>query len=97
MIVGSEDTERAMETAGILEDYPTGLASAITIIGNDHMLVFDSDAFAQLQGFALAFFSQQLKGEEDYAQYLTREFVEEVAPLGESITFDALAWGVPTP
>jgi len=86
-----------METASILENYPTGLASAITLVGADHMLVYDLDAFAQIQGFALAFFSYQLKGEEEYAQYLTREFAEDVAPLGERVTFEGLVWGVPTP
>ena len=61
------------------------------------MLLYDLDALARIQGFALTFFNYQLKGEDEFAQYLTREFVEEVAPLGERVTFDALEWSAPTP
>ena len=95
MIVGSADEERAMETVSILEYYPTGLASAITLVDTGHLLIFDADAFAQIRGFALAFFNAQLRGEEEYAHYLTKEFVEEVAPIGDTVTFDSLVWGVP--
>lgn len=94
LIVGSEDTERLLETADILANYPQGLAEAITFVGADHSLIFDDDAVAQIRRFALAFLSYHLKGVEGFAQYLTEDFVNNVAPsLGVVETFDTLAWG----
>ena len=82
-------------TTSLFEYYPN--AELITFMGADHMMPFDPDVRIQMGRFAVAFFGYHLAGREDFAPYLTKEFVEQVAPgLGAADSY-ALVWGLAEP
>ena len=83
-------------TTSLFEYYPN--ADLITFMGADHLMIFQADAVSQMGRFAVAFFGYYLAGREDFAPYLTKEFVEDVAPsLGPRDSFTTLVWGVAEP
>ena len=83
-------------TTSLFEYYPN--AELITFVGADHLMIFEPDAVAQIGRFAVAFFGYHLAGRDDFAPYLTEEFVEQVAPgLGASDSFTTLVWGLVEP
>lgn len=57
----------------------------LSLIGAAHVSVFSSSFLPFEFHFLAAFFGYYLKGQEEYAQYLTAEFVEQ---------FEEVAWGV---
>jgi hypothetical protein len=85
--------EYSPATTRLFEYYPN--ADLITFMGADHRMIFESDAVSQIGRFAVAFFGYHLAGRDDYARYLTKDFVENVAPgLGATDSFTTLVWGV---
>lgn len=83
-------------TTSLFEHYPN--AQLITFMGAGHMMIFQEDAVSQMGRFAAAFFGYHLAGRDDFAPYLTEEFVEDVAPgLGPSDSFTTLRWGPAAP
>lgn len=81
-------------TTQLFEHYPG--ADLITFTEAGHMMIFEADAVAHMRRFAVAFFGLHLHGDDAYAAYLTKEYVEQVAPgLGPAESFDTLVWGVP--
>lgn len=83
-----------LATTSLFETYPG--AELITFSEAGHMMIFEADAVAQIRRFAVAFFGLHLRGDDAYAAYLTKEYVEQVAPkLGPAESFDSLVWGVP--
>ncbi len=83
-------------TTMLFEHYPR--AELITFTEAGHMMIFEPDAVAQMRRFAVAFFGLHLGDVDAYAEYLTEEYVEEVAPLlGAAESFETLVWGVPDP
>jgi predicted dienelactone hydrolase len=79
-------------TTSLFEYYPN--AELITFMGADHLMIFEPDAVGQMGRFAVAFFGYHLAGREDFAPYLTKEFVEQVAPgLGATDSYP-LVWGL---
>ena len=96
LVVGGEDTERLMETAEILDAYPNGLAEAVTLVGADHAMIFEPDVQAVVRRLAVAFLTQHLKDNDQYAEVLTPEFINRSAETpDEHPTFDQMMWGVP--
>jgi hypothetical protein len=94
-IAAGSDTENDYDpaTTDLYENYPG--AELITFVGAGHMMIFSADAVSQIRRFAVALFGLHLQGDERYARFLTREFVEEEAPgLGEAHAFETLIWGV---
>ena len=74
------DTEFIYEHLGSEDRY------LISLIGADHQTPFgDSGVQATFYHFTMAFFGYYLQGQEDYADYLTEEYVAG---------FDDVAWGV---
>ena len=57
----------------------------LSFIGDDHYFIGKAQNTRPAFHFLLAFFGYHLQGEDDYARYLTPEFVEQI---------DHLAWGV---
>lgn len=97
LAVGGEDTERLMETAEILDGYPVGLADAVTFVGAGHDMIYAPDVQAELNRLAVAFMTQHLKGNDQYAEVLTPEFIDSSAEApDEHPAFDKMMWGVPT-
>ena len=81
-------------TTQLFEHYPE--SELITFVDAGHLMIFESDAVAQMRRFAVAFFGLHLSGDDAYAPYLTKEYVEEVAPgLGPAESFETLVWGIP--
>lgn len=82
-------------TTSLFAHYPG--AELITFVGAEHSMIAEDDAQQQVRRFALAFFGFHLIGDERFDQYLTEEFVEDVAPgLGPAESFETLVWGVST-
>lgn len=95
LVVGGEDTERLMETAEILDAYPPGLAEAITFVGADHLMIYSPDVQAEVRRLAVAFLTEHLKDNDQYAEVLTPAFINGSAEATEHPTFDQMMWGVP--
>lgn len=77
-----------------LFDHLGSSAGLVTFVGADHMLVYDSAAREQIERLATAFLGLHVKGDERYAEYLSPEFVETVAPaLAPSTGYQTLLWG----
>lgn len=74
-------------------DHLGSSAGLVTFVGADHMLVFDPAAHEQIERLATTFFGLHVRGDERYAEYLTPEFVETVAPaLAPSTGYETLMW-----
>jgi predicted dienelactone hydrolase len=83
-------------TTSLFEHYPND--ELITFVGADHLMIYEPDAVQQMRRFAVAFFGYHLTGRSEFAQYLTEEFVEQVAPsLGATDSFETLVWGIAGP
>jgi hypothetical protein len=81
-------------TTELFNHYPG--ADLITFFGAHHLMVYEPDAVDQMRRFAVAFFGYRLAGRDDYARFLTEQYVEEEAPrLGPTDSFETLIWGVP--
>jgi predicted dienelactone hydrolase len=57
----------------------------VTFTNRSHMMVLNTEAAARMKHFATAFFGYYLQGREDYAKYISRDFVMQ---------FVDLAWGI---
>lgn len=80
-------------TTSLFRNYPQ--SQLITFVGADHSMIFDAGAVQQMRRFAVAFFGVHLDGRSGFAQYLTEEFVESVAPdLSPSSLVETLKWGI---
>lgn len=95
LVAAGEDTANDYDpaTTSLFENLPE--VELITFVGADHFMITEPDAVLQMRRFALAFFGYHLTGADGYAQYLSQQFVEQVAPgLGDTNSFDTLVWGV---
>lgn len=90
IIAGTEDDMNVYgpEEAYIFEHLGTPDGIMISFVGQGHMMVLSQEPFLRMRHFVTAFFGFYLKDEEVYAEYFSREFVEQ---------FDDLAWGVFSP
>ena len=72
-----------------------GPTDLLTLVGADHFFFLEDGGLAQWRRFTLAFLGFHLQGVEEYAQYLTEEFVEGEAPgLSPRDSYTSLVWGV---
>jgi predicted dienelactone hydrolase len=85
LIIVSTSDELYKENALIYEHLGTADKTLISFVGQDHMMVYDSQMVARMAHFAAAFFGYHLQGREDYLDYFSEEFVSKQ---------DGLAWGV---
>ena len=83
--VDEESTDYRKECAYIFEHMGTSEKGLVSFINQKHGMPFDLEQRKRMSHFITAFFGYHLQGREDYAQYLTRDFVEQQ---------DGLAWGV---
>jgi predicted dienelactone hydrolase len=84
IIVATED-ELYPENALIFEHLGTSDKSLISFIGQDHMMVYDTQMIERMAHFAVAFFGYHLQNREEYAWYFSEDFVSQQ---------DGLAWGI---
>ena len=84
MIAGSDDPLYA-ENALIFEDLNLQDKTFITILNEEHMMIYDPDIVAKLAHFATAFFGYYLQGNENSAHYFSKDYVS---------LFDELQWGI---
>ncbi len=84
MIDSSEDS-LYRENVLIFEDLPSEDKTFITILNEDHMMIYDPDIVAQLAYFATAFFGYHLQGYENYQEYLSE---------GTISNLEGIQWGV---
>ena len=60
-------------------------------------MIYATDVQAELNQLAVAFMTQHLKRNDQYAEVLTPEFIESSAEApDEHPAFDKMMWGVPT-
>jgi predicted dienelactone hydrolase len=85
LIAGTADHDAPYEWAGVfVYEYWGGDERAlISIIGANHLFGYgaNSPKTAVVMHFATAFFGYYLQGQEDYAQYLTADFVNGIGDL----------------
>lgn len=84
MMVATQD-ELYEENALIFEHLGTPNKALISFIGQDHMMVYDTELVARMAHFASAFFGHRLQGHQDLAWFYSQEFVAQHA---------GLAWGI---
>jgi predicted dienelactone hydrolase len=85
LIIVATDDELYQENALIFEHLGATDKSLISFIGQDHMMIYDTEMVARMAHFAVAFFGYHLQGRADLAQYFSEAFVARQADL---------AWGV---
>lgn len=82
-------------TTSLFAHYPG--AELITFVGAEHSMIIEDDVQQQVRRFSLAFFGFHLIGDAGFGQYLTEEFVEDVAAgFGPAESYETLVWGVTT-
>lgn len=74
-----------LEAAWIYNHLGTPDRILISFVGQDHMMIFNTEQTARMKHFAVAFFGFYLQGRSDYAPYFDRDFIA---------LQDGLAWGV---
>ena len=84
IIVATED-ELYKENALIYEHLGTSDRTLISFVGITHGGMLNAPYPERMAHFAVAFFGYHLQGREDYAEYVSEEFVKQ---------HDDLAWGV---
>lgn len=93
IIIGSSDPVYPFEPVYLLE-HLGGPTELLTLVGADHFFFQEEGGLAQWRRFSLAFLGLHLQGVAEYAQYLTEEFVEQVAPgLSPNDSYETLVWG----
>lgn len=93
IVIGSSDPVYPFEPVYLLE-HLGGPTNLLTLVGADHFFFQEEGGLAQMRRFALAFLGLHVQGVEEYAQYLTEEFVEQVAPgLSPADSYQTLVWG----
>jgi predicted dienelactone hydrolase len=93
IIVGSLDGLYTFEDLYLWE-HLGGPTDLITFVGADHYFPFAEGGASQVKRFVLAFLGLHLQGVAEYAQYLTKEFVEQVAPgLSPNDSYSDIVWG----
>lgn len=84
IIAGTED-ELYPENVLIYNHLGTSEKNMISFIGDGHMvMVTDYEHIAQIAHFATAFFGYHLQGHEEYADFFSKDFVDQ---------YDDLFWG----
>ena len=73
------------EAVYIYEHIGTPDKTMISIIGQGHMMVYDTVMVSRMAHFAVAFFGYHLQGRDDYAEFFSEDFLNQYADL---------AWGV---
>jgi predicted dienelactone hydrolase len=84
VVVSTEDLWYS-ENALILEYLGAPEKAMISFVGQDHMMIWDSDMVARMAHFAAAFFGYHLQGRGDLAYFFSEDFVAQ---------HHDLAWGV---
>ena len=87
LIIGATDDidcDYHDEAVYIFEHAGTPDKMLISFVGQNHSMVFDTDMVSRMAHFAVAFFGYQLQGREDFARYLSQEFIAQQ---------EDLAWG----
>lgn len=64
------------ETVFMYENIGAVEKTLISFVGKGHMMIYDEIPVAQMKHFATAFFGKYLQGKEDYAQYFSREYIQ---------------------
>ena len=80
MLDGNKD-ELYKENVLIFNHLGTPDKSMIAFIGQDHMMIYDTEMIESIAHFAIAFFGYHLQGRQDLAQYFSQEFVAGHADL----------------
>lgn len=85
-IINAEQEEFYLdEAAYIFEHLGSKDKYLVTFLERAHMMIYDAPSVTQMMHFANAFFGYYLQGREDYAQFYSKEFVDQ---------HDDLAWGI---
>lgn len=74
-----------VETRFIFDNLGGPSKSMISFTNQGHMMVFDPEPMDRMQHFATAYFGYYLQGRQDYAEYISEEYVSQ---------FDDLVWGL---
>lgn len=80
MIVATDD-ELYGENTLIYEHLGTADKALISVVGKDHYMVFDDQQAARMAGFAVAFFGVHLQGWQEFARYVSQDYVSQQAGL----------------
>ena len=69
------------EAVYIYEHLGTADKTLISFIGKSHMMIYDKEMVARMAHFAVAFFGYHLQGRDEYAEYFSKDFVNQHADL----------------
>ncbi|MFC2054742.1 hypothetical protein ACFLV7_10705 [Chloroflexota bacterium] len=72
------------EAKYIFEHLGTNDRILISFVGEDHMMIYETDMIERMAHFAVAFFGYHLQGREDLAWYYSEDFISKHKDL---------AWG----
>lgn len=84
MIIVATEDELYSENVLIFKHLGVADKRLISFIGPGHMMIFDEEMVARMAHFAVAFFGYYLQGRQDFAQYMSEDFVAQHVDL---------AWG----
>ena len=74
-----------LEAVYIFEHLPASNRFMISFVGQDHMMIYDTQQLARMKHFAVAFLGYYLQGHDDFFQYFSEDFVAQ---------YEDLVWGV---
>ena len=84
LIIDATNDELYKENALIYEHLGTSDKALISIVGPDHMMVYEPEMVTRMAHFTVAFFGYHLQGRQDLARYFSQDFVTR---------HDDLVWG----
>jgi hypothetical protein len=82
MLQASQDTPYQISEAKFkFENLGTTDKYMITFVGKEHMMIYEPETISKIAHFAVAFFGFYLQGHQDYAEYFSKEFVDQQQDL----------------
>jgi predicted dienelactone hydrolase len=70
-----------IEAKFIFEHLGTTEKQMITFLEKGHSMIYDPESISKMAHFAVAFFGYHLQDHEEYAQYFSKEFVDQYEDL----------------
>jgi predicted dienelactone hydrolase len=80
IIVGSND-QLYSEDLVIFKNLGTPDRFLISIVGQNHMMIFNPEMLGRMKHFTVAFFETYLQGHQEYADYFSEKFVSQYQDL----------------